>query len=1141
MIHFLESAVARLYTRSSDVVGAGVLVSDDLVLTCAHVISAALGLSYNQPLPADAQVQVDFPLLTEEFMCFATVTHFDMDTDVAGLHLTASLPAPIHPTPLVRTDELWRHAFGAVGFPTDYDAGVWASGILLGRTAGRHVQLEDVKVPGYAVQGGFSGTPVWDEQLNSVVGIVTAAESDSSIKAAFMIPTDELIAAWPALAAHSLAAGSRGHLQVRLTRLEKAQCQAANPTRFQSQIDTLRERLAKWDKRIKRQRERISEGLDVQRQQLAAQRAQREKRRLRVVGAPPLDVTDYFKDRREDLRRLGQLLSEPTTRLVSVIGHGGMGKTALACKILRDLERQRWSHAEHDVTIDGIIYLSTRTTGISLERLFLDCAKLLEDEERERLRTVWTNPQLKTADKITRLLQTLRQGRYVILLDNLEDLLDDQGRFTDEELWLFFEQDLLRAPGTQLVVTTRIPLALRREIMRFDQKVELLEGLPLEEGVALLRELDPNGEYGLRDTSEAQLRKAVELTHGVPRALEVLAGILANDPFATLDEVLETFYTHEDVVRALIEEHYKRLDRETQRVIDALAVFKKPVPPLAVDFFLEQFEPGVDVPSIMQRLVHANIVSVNRATKAVTLHHIDQDYAYNQLPDISETETKYTRQALELRAADYYVQIQVSQEVWESIDDLEPQLNEFEHRIRAGDHENAFWLLDSIDEDHLALWGHYDRLADMRLALQGHLKKIGLQVVNLRRLGYIHYNLGQLKKAFEFQEKGLIIARQSGIRKEEMLLLYDMGQVCRVLRNVEQAHNLHRRALSIAQELNDSLFEGRILDRVGIDHVVAWQYMKAIRTYEDALRVSQKFHDSWLQSNLLSNLGNVFYQLGRINQGIAYLMEALDIALKTNYRAGQGMFKSNLGFFYAGLGETEIGSTFLKEALAIARKIGQRRNESVRISRLADIDYTLGQIEKSIIKYREALQIAQQVGSPREEGKALLGLCRANLTTGEIDETSALCKRAIALNAPRLRYAVLLLAGIVCIHCSSISNASQKFGDAIHKCETILSKTPGLFELRYALSTALVGQAVCSPDWTHANQRSTLLAPALREYQRAIRITAAPGAIQHSMRDLELVQAAGIEGLEPVFDLLESAEYEPDIPEDLPDLNDLIG
>ena len=38
--------------------------------------------------------------------------------------------------------------------------------------------------------------------------------------------------------------------------------------------------------------------------------------------------------------------------------------------------------------------------------------------------------------------------------------------------------------------------------------------------------------------------------------------------------------------------------------------------------------------------------------------------------------------------------------------------------------------------------------------------------------------------------------------------------------------------------------------------------------------------------------------------------------------------------------------------------------------------------------------------------------------------------------------------------------------------------------------------------------------------------------------DLDLIQAAGIEGLEPAFELLENAEYEPDIPEDIDQIID---
>jgi hypothetical protein len=58
----------------------------------------------------------------------------------------------------------------------------------------------------------------------------------------------------------------------------------------------------------------------------------------------------------------------------------------------------------------------------------------------------------------------------------------------------------------------------------------------------------------------------------------------------------------------------------------------------------------------------------------------------------------------------------------------------------------------------------------------------------------------------------------------------------------------------------------------------------------------------------------------------------------------------------------------------------------------------------------------------------------------------------------------------------------------------------------------------------HAGQgeRAGLLAPALEEYQRALENCAAPGVVRDALRDLEMIQAVGVAGLEPAFKLLES-------------------
>lgn len=1081
MIAQFESAIVRII-RAADkaVVGTGFLVGKRQVLTCVHVVVQAACLSEDTSETSTTEVLLDFPLIALGRTLTARVVLWRAESDIAGMQLDGAPPTGARTVRLVMAEDLWGHSFRAFGFPAGYDDGVWASGVLRGRTGTGWVQIEDVKMPGYWVQPGFSGTPVWDDQLKGVVGMIVAADIDHVTKAAFVIPARELIEAWPELAEHSLEADSLKHVQMQLARLEEAQHKATVRGRFQLQIDALRERITTWDGRIERQRERIAEGLEAQRRQRAEEQARRrEKMRLRVVGQPPLDVVDTFKDRKRDLAKLGRLLAEPTTRLVSVLGHGGMGKTALACKVLQDLERHRWPYTDKEVPADGIVYLSTRTAGISLERLFLDCAKLLGGERQERLNAVWTNPQLTTEEKIARLLEALSEGRYVILLDNLEDLLDDQGNLIDDVLRLFFEQGLRASHGAQLLVTSRVALAFRREVMRFDQQVKLLEGLPTDDGVALLRELDPNGDYGLRDAPEEKLAEVVELAHGVPRALEVMAGILANDPFASLDEVLETFHEQEDVVQALIEENYKRLDRNARRVIEALAVFRRPVPPLVVDYLLEPFAPGLDVPSVVRRLTRTPIVGVDRATKTVTLHPIDQDYAYSQLPEERDGELTYTRRALECRAADYYAQLRTPIETWRSIDDLEPQLAEFGHRVRAGGYDAACRVMELIDHDYLFLWGHYTRLIKMRERLLGRLDSPLLRISNLGSLGRAYHYLGQLERAIEFYEELLSIAREIGDRHNESVWLGYLGHTYRVLGQVERAVEIQRKALAIAREIDDRAEEGRHLGDLGLS----------------------------------------YHALGEFEKATEFCHRALAIARETGKHRYQGTCLARLGLAYHALGQVKQAIRFYEEALLIAGEVGERRGEGIRLGRLAEVYYSLGQIELAAELHEQALTIGREIGHRWGESYQLMGLGKALLAVGKLDEAQRHCTRARDLDVPEISYRAALVLGIVLLHQHDPASG-EAFADAAARCRFMLDKAANLYEPCYTLATALTGQAACDPRWAEQGERAELLVPLLAEYRRALDITAVPGVVGDALRDLELIRAAGIEGLEPVFELL---------------------
>lgn len=106
------------------------------------------------------------------------------------------------PVRMVDAPDVWGHPARIFGFPEGRPAGVWHAGVLRSRQADGWIQT-DLASDGYRVSGGFSGSPVWDEDLSAVVGMVVVAESGEP-GASYLIPTDALLRDWEPLRALTL-------------------------------------------------------------------------------------------------------------------------------------------------------------------------------------------------------------------------------------------------------------------------------------------------------------------------------------------------------------------------------------------------------------------------------------------------------------------------------------------------------------------------------------------------------------------------------------------------------------------------------------------------------------------------------------------------------------------------------------------------------------------------------------------------------------------------------------------------------------------------------------------------------------------------------------------------------------------------
>ncbi len=200
------------------VAGAGVLVAPRRVVTCAHVIAAALGAG-EMPAPAPAgamvaprgpagTVTIDFPHSGRLDSAGARIAQVVPDGwypggmgDLAMLEVLGGDPLP-EPAPLRLAGEPQRQMIRVFGHPAGLEErGVWARAMLIGRGGGRPgwIQLDSLTSTGKRIQRGFSGAGVWDEQNEAVIGCVVAADRAELDKIAWMIPIEVILERWPDL------------------------------------------------------------------------------------------------------------------------------------------------------------------------------------------------------------------------------------------------------------------------------------------------------------------------------------------------------------------------------------------------------------------------------------------------------------------------------------------------------------------------------------------------------------------------------------------------------------------------------------------------------------------------------------------------------------------------------------------------------------------------------------------------------------------------------------------------------------------------------------------------------------------------------------------------------------------------------
>jgi predicted ATPase/DNA-binding CsgD family transcriptional regulator len=337
-----------------------------------------------------------------------------------------------------------------------------------------------------------------------------------------------------------------------------------------------------------------------------------------------------FLGRERELAELSALLLDPDSRLVTLLGPGGIGKTRLALEAAA-----RESDKGDSPFGDGIFFVPLQSLNEEdyIVPAIADALKYSfssREEPRDQL------------------LNYLKDKRTFLVLDNFEHLLPGA--------------DLIAAilegcPQVKILVTSREVLGLQEEWIRPVEGLdfpgqERPERLEDYSAVQLFAERARRVQPGFSlEREQACVLRICQLVQGMPLAIELAAAWLKSLPCAevaaeiqhSLDFLatrLRNVPERHRSVRAVFDQSWKHLAEEEQAVFRRLAVFQGGFTRSAAEAVAQAS------PALLQALVDQSLLSLNPGGR-YQLHELLRQFGAEQLDE--KTEERQETQNLHAR------------------------------------------------------------------------------------------------------------------------------------------------------------------------------------------------------------------------------------------------------------------------------------------------------------------------------------------------------------------------------------------------------------------------------------------------------------------------------------------------------------
>jgi CHAT domain-containing protein/tetratricopeptide (TPR) repeat protein len=271
------------------------------------------------------------------------------------------------------------------------------------------------------------------------------------------------------------------------------------------------------------------------------------------------------------------------------------------------------------------------------------------------------------------------------------------------------------------------------------------------------------------------------------------------------------------------------------------------------------------------------------------------------------------------------------------------------------------------------------------------------EAATLDRIGLLHYELSEPKKAEAAWRETLAIRRRLGDCRGQAQALNDVGEARRAVGDTRGAVPIFEEALALARDANDLGNEATLLHNLAAAYAALGEPRKALATWDRALPLLRAAGDLRIEASALRASGSVRLGLGDVPQALTSFEEVREMKRILGDAAGEAVALVSIGDVYSENGRPDIGETYLREALRIDREIGNRKGEALCLADLGHAFHVTRDLPKARGFYEQALVLFREVGDRQGEASELAALGSIARAEGEPRRALELLEPALAI------------------------------------------------------------------------------------------------------------------------------------------------